>query len=204
MNVNGTLNYDLAQVTPLLRPYLGDGIQLTGREQARFALAGKLADEGGPQMLSSRAYAIERSVSTRNADNCRSPATSLVAPRPCPARTALERRECLRPARRRRPTRRHVGRRRASRRTTVARRRRRSAHGRAERPIRSRAGRADDAGRAADHERAHLARSQRGDAEVRRPGARRRDAERRPVLAAARRRARAARRHEEGRRGRAS
>ena len=27
-NLNGTLNYDLAQVSPLLRPYLGEGIQL--------------------------------------------------------------------------------------------------------------------------------------------------------------------------------
>jgi hypothetical protein len=42
-NVTGTVNYDLAQITPLLRPYLGRGIQLAGREQARFALAGNLA-----------------------------------------------------------------------------------------------------------------------------------------------------------------
>ncbi len=49
VNATGTLNYDLAQVTPLLRPYIGNGIQLTGREQARFALAGKLADENGPR-----------------------------------------------------------------------------------------------------------------------------------------------------------
>jgi hypothetical protein len=41
-NVTGTINYDLAQITPLLRPYLGRGIQLAGREQARFALAGQL------------------------------------------------------------------------------------------------------------------------------------------------------------------
>ncbi len=47
-NLNGTLNYDLAQVTPLLWPYLGQGIQLTGREQARFAMAGQLA--GGDQL----------------------------------------------------------------------------------------------------------------------------------------------------------
>jgi hypothetical protein len=45
VNVNGTLNYDLAQISPLLRPYLGNGIQLAGREQARFALAGKLAND---------------------------------------------------------------------------------------------------------------------------------------------------------------
>jgi hypothetical protein len=48
-NLNGSLNYDLAQVSPLLRPYIGEGIQLNGREQARFALAGKLAGENGPQ-----------------------------------------------------------------------------------------------------------------------------------------------------------
>ncbi len=47
-NLNGALNYDLAQVSPLLRPYIGEGILLKGREQARFALAGKLNDEGGP------------------------------------------------------------------------------------------------------------------------------------------------------------
>jgi hypothetical protein len=50
VNVTGTMNYDLAQVTPLLRPYVGEGIQLTGREQARFTMAGKLSDESGPQM----------------------------------------------------------------------------------------------------------------------------------------------------------
>jgi hypothetical protein len=40
--VTGTINYDLAQITPLLRPYVGRGIQLAGREQAHFALAGNL------------------------------------------------------------------------------------------------------------------------------------------------------------------
>jgi len=49
VNATGTLNYDLAQVTPLLRPYIGNGVQLTGKEQARFAMAGKLSDEGGPR-----------------------------------------------------------------------------------------------------------------------------------------------------------
>lgn len=49
VNATGMLNYDLAQVTPLLRPYIGNGVQLTGKEQARFALAGKLTDEGGPR-----------------------------------------------------------------------------------------------------------------------------------------------------------
>lgn len=44
INVNGTLDYDLAQVTPLLKPYFGEGIELSGREQARFTLAGQLFD----------------------------------------------------------------------------------------------------------------------------------------------------------------
>ena len=61
-NLNGTLNYDLAQVSPLLRPYLGEGIQLTGREQARFALAGKLSDDAGPAPSSPASQ--RRSVST--------------------------------------------------------------------------------------------------------------------------------------------
>jgi translocation and assembly module TamB len=43
VNVKGTLNYDLAQVSQLLLPYTGGGVQLTGREQARFALTGRLA-----------------------------------------------------------------------------------------------------------------------------------------------------------------
>jgi hypothetical protein len=42
VNLSGNLNYDLAQVTPLLAPYIGDGVKLVGREQARFALAGQL------------------------------------------------------------------------------------------------------------------------------------------------------------------
>ncbi len=51
VNLNGALNYDLAQITPLLRPYVGNGVQLTGREQARFAIAGKLTDNGAPRAL---------------------------------------------------------------------------------------------------------------------------------------------------------
>jgi translocation and assembly module TamB len=42
INLSGSLNYDLSQVTPLLAPYIGDGVKLVGREQARFALAGQL------------------------------------------------------------------------------------------------------------------------------------------------------------------
>jgi translocation and assembly module TamB len=49
VNLNGTLNYDLAKVAPLLRPYIGSGIQLAGREQARFAIAGNLTDQAGPR-----------------------------------------------------------------------------------------------------------------------------------------------------------
>jgi hypothetical protein len=44
------VNYDLAQVTPLLWPYVGKGIQLNGREQARFALAGQLLDSPGVEL----------------------------------------------------------------------------------------------------------------------------------------------------------
>jgi hypothetical protein len=43
----GTLNYDLAQITPLLKPYVGDGIQLGGRETARFQVAGRLGGVPG-------------------------------------------------------------------------------------------------------------------------------------------------------------
>jgi translocation and assembly module TamB len=50
-NVNGALNYDLEQVSPLLRPYLGEGIQLNGREQAHFQVAGQLLDSSGPSAL---------------------------------------------------------------------------------------------------------------------------------------------------------
>ncbi len=48
-DLKGTLSYDLAQVSPLLRPYVGTGVQLTGREQARFALAGNLSAGNAPR-----------------------------------------------------------------------------------------------------------------------------------------------------------
>ena len=48
-DLKGTLNYDLAQVTPLLRPYVGPGVQLNGREQARFLVAGNLNGGTGPR-----------------------------------------------------------------------------------------------------------------------------------------------------------
>ncbi|HEX4415772.1 MAG TPA: hypothetical protein VH107_19230, partial [Lacipirellulaceae bacterium] len=50
-NVNGALNYDLDQLSPLLRPYIGEGIQLNGREQARFVVAGQLLDSSSPSVL---------------------------------------------------------------------------------------------------------------------------------------------------------
>ena len=49
VNAAGTLNYDLAQITPLLRPYVGDGVQLGGRETARFQIAGRLG--GAPNAV---------------------------------------------------------------------------------------------------------------------------------------------------------
>lgn len=54
-DLNGTLNYDLAQVTPLLRPYVGAGIQLAGREQARFSLGGSLIS---PNQLRAQTVAL--------------------------------------------------------------------------------------------------------------------------------------------------
>jgi hypothetical protein len=42
LNANGALNYDLAKITPLLKPFVGDGIQLVGSETARFQAAGSL------------------------------------------------------------------------------------------------------------------------------------------------------------------
>ena len=42
VNANGALSYDLALVTPLLKPWVGDGIQLVGKETARFQAAGSL------------------------------------------------------------------------------------------------------------------------------------------------------------------
>jgi translocation and assembly module TamB len=42
LNANGSLNYDLAQITPLLKPFVGEGVQLVGRETARFQAAGSL------------------------------------------------------------------------------------------------------------------------------------------------------------------
>jgi hypothetical protein len=43
----GTMTYDLAQVTPLLKPYVGEGVQLGGRETARFQIAGRMGGAPG-------------------------------------------------------------------------------------------------------------------------------------------------------------
>ena len=56
VNASGSLNYDLAQITPLLKPFVGEGVQLVGRETARFQATGSLrsptatlvADIAGP------------------------------------------------------------------------------------------------------------------------------------------------------------
>ncbi|MGD9634781.1 MAG: hypothetical protein AB7U97_15995, partial [Pirellulales bacterium] len=42
LSANGSLNYDLAKITPLLKPFVGEGIQLVGSETARFQAAGSL------------------------------------------------------------------------------------------------------------------------------------------------------------------
>jgi hypothetical protein len=57
IKLSGTLNYDLAQITPLLRPYVGSGIQLVGREQAQFALAGPIGESQGSRVENQRAGA---------------------------------------------------------------------------------------------------------------------------------------------------
>ncbi len=65
-NINGTLNYDLAQLTPLLQPFLGGGIQLSGREQARFAVAGKLAGDANAVSAVPAALSLNSQPSTLN------------------------------------------------------------------------------------------------------------------------------------------
>lgn len=47
VNANGAINYDLAQFTPLLKPFIGEGVQLVGRETARFQANGSLASAAG-------------------------------------------------------------------------------------------------------------------------------------------------------------
>jgi len=63
VNVSGTFYYDLAQLTPLLRPYVGSGIQLVGREQARFAMTGQVLERAGVEL---QAVGLSGSSSIRN------------------------------------------------------------------------------------------------------------------------------------------
>ncbi len=42
MQLRGDINYDLAKVAQLLRPYLGDAVQLVGKQQRSFSLEGPL------------------------------------------------------------------------------------------------------------------------------------------------------------------
>lgn len=65
-NVNGALNYDLDQLSPLLRPYIGEGIQLNGREQARFALAGELLDSSGGSSVKLQPVSYANQSAVRN------------------------------------------------------------------------------------------------------------------------------------------
>lgn len=43
VDLAGTIDYDLASLTPILSQYVGEGITIVGREQARFELKGALA-----------------------------------------------------------------------------------------------------------------------------------------------------------------
>lgn len=43
VNIESSIDYDLEQVTPLLKPYVGEGVELVGQEQARLQIVGELA-----------------------------------------------------------------------------------------------------------------------------------------------------------------
>ncbi len=43
LDLTGTLNYDLAQLMPMLEPYLGQGVRLEGRQQVPLQIQGPLA-----------------------------------------------------------------------------------------------------------------------------------------------------------------
>lgn len=43
VDLAGTVDYDLASLTPILAQYVGEGLSVVGREQARFELRGELA-----------------------------------------------------------------------------------------------------------------------------------------------------------------
>lgn len=51
VNLAGTVDYDLASLSPVLAQYVGEGLTIAGREQARFELKGALADLGDPGNL---------------------------------------------------------------------------------------------------------------------------------------------------------
>src|SRR5690606_24500345 len=44
------VDYDLAQITPLLAPFIGRGVTLAGRHQGRVELRGQLADPSPASM----------------------------------------------------------------------------------------------------------------------------------------------------------
>ena len=45
VKLRGTLDYDLARITALIKPYVGPGVELAGREQATFEVVGPLRSE---------------------------------------------------------------------------------------------------------------------------------------------------------------
>ncbi|WP_425397260.1 hypothetical protein [Aeoliella sp.] len=51
VNLAGTVDYDLASLTPILAQYVGAGLRVTGREQARFEFKGPLAEVASGQAL---------------------------------------------------------------------------------------------------------------------------------------------------------
>jgi translocation and assembly module TamB len=48
LNVAGTIDYDLARLTPIVAKYVGEGVKLNGRDQAHFELSGRLAPSPVP------------------------------------------------------------------------------------------------------------------------------------------------------------
>jgi hypothetical protein len=89
--LTGSANYDLAQITLLLRPYLGEGIQLAGREQARFALSGSMASS---QNLAVQPVGLSIQSASRNPGF----ANALVSSGSRPTGRALVGSQSLRPA----------------------------------------------------------------------------------------------------------
>ncbi|WP_442484498.1 hypothetical protein [Aeoliella sp. SH292] len=52
-NLAGTIDYDLASLSPIIAQYIGEGLQMVGREQARFEFRGALAALASGQALAS-------------------------------------------------------------------------------------------------------------------------------------------------------